>query len=149
MGVVRGVVAAGPRRWPSIARVTVLAAVLEIAIRTVRLPMLARWVGVDLVLDGSVGTPRLPSPLSAEEEDLVDLAYRVLAHRPFDGTCLRRALLAGRLLRHRSPVLRLGVAKSDGAVLAHAWLEIDGVSLEPEDEVGYEVLDRLPRLGVA
>ncbi len=34
-------------------------------------------------------------------------------------------------MRRLDPVLRIGVAKHEGEVKAHAWLEIGGLSLDP------------------
>ncbi|WP_250447386.1 lasso peptide biosynthesis B2 protein, partial [Actinotalea sp. C106] len=79
--------------------------------------------GVDGVDGWDLLTPR--------DADRCDLALRVLDRGPFNGTCLRQSLLLAHLLRHRDPVLRVGVAKVDGAVRAHAWIEIDGASLDP------------------
>lgn len=51
---------------------------------------------------------------------------------PGGDTCLRRCLLLGAQLRRLDPVLRIGVRRSqDEAFAAHAWLEIDGVALDP------------------
>ena len=77
-------------------------------------------------------------------------AFRRAAVR-LPGTCLVRALALQRLLAehgHRSE-LRIGVAKGDGGLLAHAWL-VDG----PEILVGggaqaetYKVLAQWPTAG--
>ena len=72
----------------------------------------------------------------------MDSAWRLLRRRPFNPTCLRRALLGGYVLRRHAPVVRIGVAKTDKLVLAHAWVEVDGVSLDPDAIVLYEVLRR-------
>lgn len=50
---------------------------------------------------------------------------------PATGTCLRRSLVQGYLLRELRPVLRVGVRHdASGQLLAHAWVEIDGKSLD-------------------
>ena len=50
-----------------------------------------------------------------------------------DRGCLRRSLVLARLIHHRRPSLRLGVRRSStGAIGAHAWVEVDGVRLEPD-----------------
>ena len=48
-------------------------------------------------------------------------------------TCLRQSLLVYWLLRRRglAPELKLGVRKQQGVVDAHAWVEIQGESLDP------------------
>lgn len=55
-------------------------------------------------------------------------AIHAVARRVPRATCLTRAFAAMVLLaRHGHPsTLRLGVAKEDGQVSAHAWLESDG-----------------------
>lgn len=59
---------------------------------------------------------------------------------PAGDTCLRRCLLLGHRLRQLDPVLRIGVRRDqDAAFAAHAWLEIDGVALDPAS-AGYAVL---------
>jgi hypothetical protein len=46
------------------------------------------------------------------------------------------------VLRRHAPALRIGVAKNDRGVQAHAWVEVDGVSLDPDAATMYEVLHR-------
>lgn len=137
MALARAVLRLGPRRWLFLARVALTAALIEAAVRTVRLPRTARLAGVRLNLDGGPAAagpvPAGWSVLTTGERDRCDLALRVLDRGPFDATCLRRSLLLGHLLRHRGPVLRVGVAKRDGVVAAHAWLEVDGASLDTDD----------------
>lgn len=80
--------------------------------------------------------------LSAREREQLDTAWRMLRRPPFNGTCLRRALVGGYFLRAHDPILRIGVAKTDGVVAAHAWVEIDGVGLDPDGAEKYRVLSR-------
>lgn len=51
-----------------------------------------------------------------------------------NATCLRQALLVYWLLRKRglAPELKLGVRKHEGVVDAHAWVELEGQSLDPQ-----------------
>lgn len=58
-------------------------------------------------------------------------AVHAIAQRVPRATCLTRALAAMMMLaRHGYPsTLRLGVAKEDDRVAAHAWLERDGVTI--------------------
>jgi hypothetical protein len=35
------------------------------------------------------------------------------------------------MIRRLDPRLRIGVAKDNGTIRAHAWLVVDGVSLDP------------------
>ncbi len=132
MALVPAVLALGPRRWPFLARVVVAGAVVEPAVRLLPLPLAARLAGARLVLDDAVATRDAWPELTDAERERCELALRVLARRPFRATCLRRSLVLASLLRRRRPDLRVGVSKRAGVVAAHAWLEIDGASLDPE-----------------
>lgn len=59
---------------------------------------------------------------------LVDMAVRRL---PYSGTCLRRSLVLQRFLRREGieTDLRFGVRKRNGGLVAHAWLEHEGLPL--------------------
>lgn len=131
-----------PSAWLRATHAVALAALVEAGLRTVQLPRLARALGVQLVLDGSpsaVGDVSCVSLTEREREGL-DVTWRVLRHRPFNGTCLRRALLGARVLRHRDHAVRIGVQKLAGEVKAHAWLELDGVVLDPDGVEGFRIL---------
>jgi hypothetical protein len=61
-----------------------------------------------------------------------DATDRVLGLLPGRSQCLRRALIAGHLLREHKPSLHIG-ARRDGTLAFHAWLELDGnVAADPE-----------------
>ena len=132
MGAVSRLLGLGPRRWALLLRVAGTAVLVEPAVRVLPLATTARLAGAHLVLDDSVAARDAWPLLTPAERERADLALRLLARRPFRATCLRRALVLASLLRRRSPGLRVGVAKTDGVVAAHAWLEIDGASLDPE-----------------
>jgi hypothetical protein len=108
-----------------------LAAAAELAVKTVSLPRLTRALGIALVdyerdLDQGVGS-RAASGLSEHEVTrrarAVDRLYRAW---PRKSSCLRRALVLGYRIRRAHPILFIGVAKRDGAIRAHAWIEVDG-----------------------
>ncbi|QDB80837.1 lasso peptide biosynthesis B2 protein [Georgenia wutianyii] len=134
LGTVRTLLRRPPRAWFRAAQAAALAGVVEVGLRTVRLPRLTRLLGVRLVLDGAVG--RVGDPglvrLSSSEAERLDVTWRLLRHRPFNGTCLRRALLGAHALRHRDHAVRIGVQKVAGEVKAHAWLEVDGIVMDPD-----------------
>jgi hypothetical protein len=133
-----------PRRWRDLVVAAVVAARVERALRAGGLAHAARIGGVRVGMTGSaadVGTIHQMSFTEREREQL-DTAWRLLRQPPFNGTCLRRALVGGYFVRHRDPLLRIGVTKVDGEVAAHAWLEIDGVSLDPDGADKYAVLER-------
>jgi len=112
----------------------VVLAVVEVLIRFVPLPDLTRLLGVRLSLDPASDEPQqfaageLPEPVRRQ----LRCTGRVADHwRLSKGPCLRRALVAGHLLRDLEPAVCLGVGGDSNSLLAHAWLEIDGRPLEP------------------
>lgn len=71
-----------------------------------------------------VGAPPAVPPLSRLVR-LVEIAGRYATWNP---TCLRQALVLSWLLRRRGvpTSIHVGVARRDGRLAAHAWLERDG-----------------------
>lgn len=137
--------AAGVRRRlvqaSAVARVALAALGVEATLRLLTLPAAARVAGVGLRLDGGEdGDPCRELRLTQQESRDLELALRVLRRGPVDDSCLRRSLLIGHLLRRRGPVLRIGVAKRDGQVRAHAWLVVEGASLDGGRPDGYAEL---------
>lgn len=109
-----------------------LAVVVEVGLHTVRLPVLARVLGVPLDTDAprqDEVTEPVIVPRWARRR--LTAARRALRHWPFGDSCLRVALVGGCLVRRLDPVLRIGVTKHEGEIKAHAWLEIGGLSLDP------------------
>lgn len=135
-----------PRRWADMLLAAVIAVRAESAIRRSGVTGAARVGGLQLAMDGvkaPVGAAAAAG-LTERELEQLDTAWRVLRWGPFNGTCLRRAVVGGYFLRRRRPLLRIGVAKAQGAVAAHAWVEVGGVALDPEGGAVYRVL-RDPR----
>jgi hypothetical protein len=106
---------------------------VEVAVRRVPLPRLCERLGIRLNL--------APAPPDADRIHIRDLppsaarqvrcTRRVADAWPFSqGPCLRRALVAGHLLRRFEPALRLGLAGAGEGVFAHAWLELNDRPLE-------------------
>ncbi|WP_191280100.1 lasso peptide biosynthesis B2 protein [Nocardioides flavus (ex Wang et al. 2016)] len=110
----------------------VVSAVVEIGLHTVRLPRLSRLLGVPLDTVGP-REPDIAAPVIVPRRARRRLAAarRALKYWPFGDSCLRMALVGGFLVRDLDPVLRIGVAKHDGVVKAHAWIEIGGLSIDP------------------
>lgn len=122
--------------WPDLAAVTVVALLVEVGLRTLPLPRLARLVGapLDVTPRGPAGgRPDLDGRALRRERS----AVRVMRHWPWGDTCLRRALVVGQRLQWLRPVLRVGVAKLDGEVSAHAWLEVGGAALDPSGAASF------------
>lgn len=139
-----------PRDYAAVLAAVVAQSRIEWALHRRPLPEFAAALGVPLVTGaGAVATEPFAERLTADERRALRAVRRVLRRWPWDNTCLRRALGMGYALRHRSPSLRVGVTKSDGAVRAHAWLEIDGRTLDPEAPSAYLSLVDPPREGVA
>lgn len=109
---------------------------VECVIRRRRVDALAAMTGVRLDLTPSpppaaLQSPQRELPISHQDVSVLRLVSRLYAPWPHSGTCLRECLVAGRLLRYREPVLRIGVRQGPQRLLMHAWLEIDGVALDP------------------
>ena len=78
--------------------------------------------------------------LSARQMRSVRVVDTLFSLWPWKGTCLRRSLVLMSRLTASSPRLRVGVRRDSGRMTAHAWVEIDGVSWDPEAR-RYEPLD--------
>jgi hypothetical protein len=113
------------------------AVAVEVALRLVALPRLAAAVGAPVCLNPEAGehvdTAVLLGPADAARLRAVQILMR---RWPFGarGPCLRHALVAGRLLRHRQPHLVLGAMRDERGATAHAWLLVDGVALDADAE---------------
>jgi hypothetical protein len=122
-----------PGEIPTVAHAAALFMLAELGLRLVPLPRLARWMHVPVSLaDDSAASPPSASPLvfSLSELRRINAVRRISPHLYGSRRgCLRRALVLGHLLRHRAPVLRLGVHRNDQVFAAHAWLEISGVQV--------------------
>ncbi|MGH3922473.1 MAG: lasso peptide biosynthesis B2 protein [Pseudonocardiaceae bacterium] len=117
-------------------RVIATALFVEAAIRTWSLPRVAESLGVAL------SEPRDEEPLSsgdpawwgATQQRQLRCVRRVMRRwRLANGPCLRESLVIGHLLRRHRPLLRLGVARGGDAYVAHAWLEVAGMSIGEQD----------------
>jgi hypothetical protein len=124
------------RRWLNpidltyVACVGVLLVAIEAGVRWWRVDRVADVLGVAFLDEGTSGrTGQLQ--LTHREGRWAKNADRVLRHWPIDATCLRRSLLAGWILRRRSPALILGLRQGDSGFEAHAWIRVDGIDLEP------------------
>lgn len=69
---------------------------------------------------------------------LAALARTVGARSPWPTTCLRQALALWWLLRRRGHAaqLKIGVIRRESPFQAHAWVELDGVAMDPEVPAG-------------
>ncbi|MPV38113.1 lasso peptide biosynthesis B2 protein [Georgenia subflava] len=118
------------REYPAVAAALVVACAVEVGIRTMRLPRLARAVGAPLRQGaGDDAWSRSQPELGVHGRRQARAVRRVMRHWPFGDTCLRHALVTGHRLRRLHPELVVGVAKVDGEIKAHAWLAFDGTRL--------------------
>lgn len=105
---------------------------VEIGLRTMRLPRLARIVGVPLGEAGPGPARQLGvGDLSPRMVRRLRISAKVMRHWPFDEKCLRRSLVCGCRIRSVEPALIVGVAVVEGEVKAHAWLMVGGATLDP------------------
>ncbi|MBI3200161.1 MAG: lasso peptide biosynthesis B2 protein [Myxococcales bacterium] len=102
-------------------RAACLGVLVETGLRVASVRRVSQWLGLDTTARSS-GAPVLQS-----FEPVVAATDRVLGVWPRRGRCLRRSLVLGAMLRAHRPVLRIGVRRRSGGIVAHAWLEIDGV----------------------
>jgi hypothetical protein len=107
---------------------------IEVSLRRHGLPDTATRFGLQLASRRAVaerGAQRTPLPQWAIRR--ARLAQLVLRVWPFGDTCLRKSLVIGNRLASLHPQLFIGVRTSDndGSVLAHAWLEICGIDIDP------------------
>lgn len=112
-----------------------LAPIVELGLRTIGVRRTASVLKVRLVFEGPprvVAQDGTEHPLDPRERRRLTIAWRILELGPFEGTCLRRAFVGARLLRGRDHAVRIGVRKTPVGFKAHAWLEVEGISLDPE-----------------
>jgi hypothetical protein len=124
------------RSWSDraeLVRDVALLARIEWGLRRSTLPKLVGRLGI-----GWGGAPKAIDPevdaLPSWAGRRFRIALAVCKRWPFGDTCLRRSLLIGNRLSSLEPVLRIGVDRPAEGLLAHAWLEIDGRSLDPESK---------------
>jgi hypothetical protein len=122
--------------------VLMLAGLAEACLRVLPLPRVARLFGIGYSEPSSTPEPTRPGDVQLPSWAIARCrtVTSVMRRWPVDGTCLRHSLVAGQRLRRLSPELVVGVRRNEqGAVEAHAWLRIDGVSLDPNSDAFYEL----------
>src|SRR5690606_34775111 len=120
------------REVPAVAAALVVACAVEVGVRTLPLPRLARLAGAPLRHGGPAGPPPTrPVQLGPRARLRLGAVRRVMRHWPYGDTCLRHALVAGHRIRRFGPELVVGVTKVEGEVRAHAWLEVGAGVYDP------------------
>lgn len=118
--------------WPTLVTVGAVAVAVEVGLRTMPLPRLSVLLGAPLDTNSPIPNQDEVRPIMPPwVRRQVKATARILRHWPWGDTCLRSALIIGHRVRALDPVLRVGVARVEGEVRAHAWLEISGVRLDP------------------
>jgi hypothetical protein len=128
---VTGLYSAPFLRWLRVVRSALL---VEAGLHTRSLDSLVSVLGIELA-DRELKRDRAPgaSAVSTQVRWAFDATDRLLGMLPGRSHCLRRALIAGHLLREHKPALHIGSARRDGRWTFHAWLELDGqVAADPD-----------------
>ncbi len=99
----------------------------EAAVRLVLAKLAVRFVTPARLFAWAARPPRRICRFAADEAKWVSWAVEYLGARPWmNALCLPRALAAHAMLRRRGIASRLclGVARKNGTLAAHAWVEI-------------------------
>lgn len=121
-------------------RAAVLAPMVELLLRTIAIQRTANLLRIRVRLEGGPGVPdssHAELRLTDRERRALAIAWRVLDIGPFNSTCLRRSIIGACLMRRRDHAVRIGVLRTADGFKAHAWLEIDGVSLDPDASLDF------------
>ena len=130
--------ASSPRRpsgladWSALAEAWWCLLAVDLGLRLFPYPRVERWFGRS-PLEGREGS----RPAGASEvARCVWAAGAASRHHLWPMRCLARSLCLRRLLARRgiAGVLRIGVAREDGRLLAHAWVEWEGKPLGDSEE---------------
>jgi hypothetical protein len=115
--------------WALLAEAIVLIPYIELGLRLFPLDRLLATLGRD-------GRPRRPGH-DMDLERTARIIEALFRHSPVRPSCLKKSLVLLRVARRRGlpAELRIGVTKSGGELLAHAWIECAGRPLFPGDEV--------------
>lgn len=123
-----------PRRDQiAVAHIAIVALAAEAGLRVSKPTRLARRFGLTVGRDAAPPAPKRLPPLSPSEARALRAATMIFGSVMSERACLRYSLVAGHVLRRRRPVLRLAATRRDGAVHAHAWIEVDGVRIDWAD----------------
>jgi hypothetical protein len=110
---------------------------VEMGLRTTDIATLARRMRVPLaggLADLPADRPDDVASLAPGELRAYVAARWVLNRWIYPGTCLRRALVTGYILRRHHPLLRLGLV-GDGST-SHAWVEAEGMTFNATEVTG-------------
>lgn len=116
-----------------------LGQVIAVALLLVRAEVLLRWRPVDrvaatyaMLFDEEGPTQTGPVALTDGERRWMHNGHRLMSRWPLDRSCLRRSLVLGWILRSRRPELVIGTRLDDGELVAHAWVRLGQIDLDPD-----------------
>jgi hypothetical protein len=122
----------------------------EAVVMLVLARLAVRFVAPARVFAWADRSPRRIHRFAADEVGWISWAVETLGAKPWmNALCLPRALAAHAMLRRRGIASRLclGVARDDGALAAHAWVEIGKDKIVGATEA--EAFTRLAEFGGA
>lgn len=123
------------RQWFSLSITVAIGVVVELGLRTLRLPTLTRVLRIRMADDTQHAAATRLQPaegaLSPRARRRLIMVYRVMRHWPWDEKCLRRSLVGAVRIREYQPTLVIGVTIIGDDVKAHAWLRVNGLDLDP------------------
>lgn len=125
--MVRGAVNLGRKAWRAALWAEALGALLLGAVLVHGMPLrfTLRLFGTVRQSAGPAAPPVVPPPAFARAQAAGLRLRRVADRLPWTSTCLVRAVALGLLLKRRGIAgwsIRFGVAKTGGALAAHAWM---------------------------
>jgi hypothetical protein len=126
-----------PARRLSVLKATAVVVGVECGLRVTDVERLASRLGVPLAAgqptEPAAGDGDVASLSEREQQDYWAVGW-VLDRWLYDGTCLRRALATGYLLRRHDPELHLGLIGAGPT--SHAWVEAGGMTFNTEPVTG-------------
>lgn len=102
---------------------------LRLSLRLLPGDRVAGLLGIPLMLSEDAAAPPATSDtIAGRRRSQIRMLDLLLRHRPSRSRCLERSLAVAVTLRDSQPCLRIGVAREEGRVLGHAWVEAGGRS---------------------
>lgn len=116
----------------AVLRALPIAVAVEIGLRVLSLPALARLLGVRLGTrrPDQISEVRANAEMDEAENQSARAVELIFRNWPLGGSCLRKSLVLARVLRKRNRLIRIGVARANEGFTAHAWVEVEGVSFD-------------------
>ena len=116
-------------------RLALLLPLIDLSLRLLGFQRTWAW----LARFAPASAPNVADPASIGfAERAAYIARAVSARSPWRTSCLRQALALWLLLRRRGldAQLKIGVIRRQAPFMAHAWVELGGVALDPEVPAG-------------